>query len=754
MKPSKRTSNLFRKYLLSYSLIFMLPFLILGGLVYWFFIDTFQHEVLANNTNQMELTRSVIDDRIAQLHTISTQITLNQELRFNRALEDPMVARSTIASLKNFAVTNKFINEIFLYVHGDQHILSSTSSLPITTMNKFLYAYPNWKTQDFIDALTSSKYPSVRPAETMIADTSKSEQKQVVTFIYPLSFDGVSTNRTLLIQVNEDYFTNLMTDSNDKYAHYSFILDDQNRTIASNISNTQINIRNISPLIQGNNPVKQTVSLQNKTYILSYVKSKETSWTYITLIPNEQVLQKVTSVKLLFLYTITIILLIGTVVILALMKMNYQPLQQLIRYTENIGGATGTTRNDLESVKGTLDYLNTQNQQLNTKVENHAEAARNFFIFQLLKGGFRSSDELCQKAMQLGYDWAIAKSAFQVATFHLHQVNYAFDERESWGSISELAIPSHIQVFARNDLEQNKIIVLFMFDTQITSITLEIEAVKVTLQMQSKGYVTLGLGHIYYSPEQIPTSYLESLAAVDYRYVLGAGQTIHYDDIRFTSPESPIIKIESDKLRNFLKQGNVTALEKYLEELIVKMKSSNMPVSSAKIICLEIIYCVLDTVEEMSKTMNIVTSKFPDVYHLSSLETIDELVTTVTLISTEISNLLNQKSHSKTLTLTEQLKQYVHQNCYDPEFSVVAMAAKFGMSQAYLSQYFKEHTGSTITEFETALKIERAQQLLKTTKMPVKDIALEVGYYSVNSFLRRFKQVTGVTPGDYRNYFA
>lgn len=72
------------------------------------------------------------------------------------------------------------------------------------------------------------------------------------------------------------------------------------------------------------------------------------------------------------------------------------------------------------------------------------------------------------------------------------------------------------------------------------------------------------------------------------------------------------------------------------------------------------------------------------------------------------------------------------------------------MSLPYLSQYFKSHSGKNLSDYVTELKLEKSKELLRETDEAIKDIAQQVGYYNVNSFNRRFKQMTGVSPGEYR----
>ena len=45
---------------------------------------------------------------------------------------------------------------------------------------------------------------------------------------------------------------------------------------------------------------------------------------------------------------------------------------------------------------------------------------------------------------------------------------------------------------------------------------------------------------------------------------------------------------------------------------------------------------------------------------------------------------------------------------------------------------------------------ERARDLLENTDQTIREISTLVGYYDAGSFIRRFKQVTGETPLQYR----
>ena len=63
---------------------------------------------------------------------------------------------------------------------------------------------------------------------------------------------------------------------------------------------------------------------------------------------------------------------------------------------------------------------------------------------------------------------------------------------------------------------------------------------------------------------------------------------------------------------------------------------------------------------------------------------------------------------------------------------------------------FKERNRVSPNEYLAILRVERSKQLLTETELSIKEIAVNVGYYDASSFIRRFKQITGVTPLQYR----
>lgn len=69
-----------------------------------------------------------------------------------------------------------------------------------------------------------------------------------------------------------------------------------------------------------------------------------------------------------------------------------------------------------------------------------------------------------------------------------------------------------------------------------------------------------------------------------------------------------------------------------------------------------------------------------------------------------------------------------------------------GMSQNYLAKLFHEHFGLTISQYILSRRIETARALLRSTNLPVKQVALRVGIPDAQYFNKQFRRITGVSP--------
>ena len=96
-----------------------------------------------------------------------------------------------------------------------------------------------------------------------------------------------------------------------------------------------------------------------------------------------------------------------------------------------------------------------------------------------------------------------------------------------------------------------------------------------------------------------------------------------------------------------------------------------------------------------------------------------------------------------------EVKKYVKKHMLDA-ISITDIAEALHFNPQYLMRAFKKKTEMSIVEYITKVRIDKAKELLKETKLPVKEIAGMVGYTDYAYFTRVFKKETGLSPNQYR----
>lgn len=112
-----------------------------------------------------------------------------------------------------------------------------------------------------------------------------------------------------------------------------------------------------------------------------------------------------------------------------------------------------------------------------------------------------------------------------------------------------------------------------------------------------------------------------------------------------------------------------------------------------------------------------------------------------------------EKAQPRIWTFSDRMLKvldYINKNiCNDIDIDQLADVAC--VTKPYLIRLFKQDFGSSPLQYINRKKVERAQLLLVTDDMPVKDIAYALGFCDHSYFIRLFKKITGKTPQLYRN---
>lgn len=97
----------------------------------------------------------------------------------------------------------------------------------------------------------------------------------------------------------------------------------------------------------------------------------------------------------------------------------------------------------------------------------------------------------------------------------------------------------------------------------------------------------------------------------------------------------------------------------------------------------------------------------------------------------------------------EQSIQYIEDH-YMLKLTLPLLSKRAGLSIGHYSVRFKKRTGQTFSSYLKLLRIEKAKLLLAKNELTAKEAAHSVGFGDYFHFSRTFKELTGLSPTEYR----
>ena len=73
-----------------------------------------------------------------------------------------------------------------------------------------------------------------------------------------------------------------------------------------------------------------------------------------------------------------------------------------------------------------------------------------------------------------------------------------------------------------------------------------------------------------------------------------------------------------------------------------------------------------------------------------------------------------------------------------------------GLSESYLTALLRKELGTNFTDYLTAIRMQKAMELLQYSNLSIKEISVAVGFRNYNYFVTRFRQLHSKPPGTFR----
>jgi len=257
--------------------------------------------------------------------------------------------------------------------------------------------------------------------------------------------------------------------------------------------------------------------------------------------------------------------------------------------------------------------------------------------------------------------------------------------------------------------------------------------------------------------EEVFEVYRELLHARN-RHVLryGTGQFIVADSADDDSADAggnrpAEAPLPAASLHAYIRQGQADDALRYVSaffsELTESLNESIKPLEQACMALLDQLYAELVTpYAAIRKQIEDKSAVFGRLSYIESAPVMEQTIRGVVLALAEAMSGLETDKHEAPV---RQVRSLIEAECARP-LTIEYLAERVFMSPNYLRTIFKERTGSTVLEYVTQVRLDRASELLRESTMKVNDIAAKVGYENASHFCAVFLKKKGLTPNQYR----
>jgi len=263
--------------------------------------------------------------------------------------------------------------------------------------------------------------------------------------------------------------------------------------------------------------------------------------------------------------------------------------------------------------------------------------------------------------------------------------------------------------------------------------------------------ITIGIGIICEELSDMPVSFDRACTALKNKFLLGNNKAIEFYSLKFKDTVNEIFpfKLKNDLLM-YTRLMDGDKVKEIFGTIYNFIKSSGLSIDYIYILYAELLSLCFSYLTEYGYNMDEVFGQdFHPFEEIIIKQTMKEVHDYVSKVYNEMIAFLNDNKKIHSSKIVEKAKEYIDNNFQRNDLRVEDIAASVFFHPSYLRFLFKKETGITIGDYLTKVRMEKARELLKNSKLKCNEVAIMLGYSDAAYFSKCFKKYNKISPSEY-----
>lgn len=730
--------------------------IVIAAAAYWLSYVTIRHAALESGRKDLRIIRQLTEARLDGLYNTVAHLSANPDLNQIGRFEKDLTSKDyySIITFRNllpqFNITNTLIEDVYIYFFEPEILLSTVTAsvrLPFYYDN-FLkhgslsfHEWDRWiRQRDFNHALLPGMVITVENRLT-----------RKILFFQSFPLGAIRRQGVIMVHIPEDHFSSYLRSINVGDKGFVSIMDDLNRVITM-IGNTEtFNAYGSQKELKGNFTI---LSARSETYGLDFVAA----------IPDRLYYEQANGIRNVMLMIAGLQMAVAIGLGVYFTQRNMAPLRKLIDSASGvIEDLPPGARDEFELIAVSIKSLLKKNTLLSRTVDKQAPLLSAAFIEQWLSGKFTDREELFLAAEMGGVKFR--NPCFLVCLVSVREIT-------SIPSLGRRLSTQPILSALIGDLwKENVRYPSFSYSTDpgTTAFVLNIpsmDSLKIrdnlssqlarfgrAMVSSSKVDAVISCSELSSAPLDVSELFTQAKSIHDYQLITNRNGILFHDDLPSPRGQTTLFNLNDEQqLKRSIMGGNIRAAEEILEDIYNSVEEPSHLDSQSLLLLLEQLKAAVLRIggEPLFRDSTMADNLHKSLDSLSGLTGFGERFNALKSILVSMAKTVDSHRQSKDERLYKDMLVHIENNFHDPQLGLFELAEKFHLSTGYLSRYFKDHGGLSVSDYIEEKRINRAVELLRNYDLTINDISAAVGYASTNTFYKAFRRIKGMSAGQYR----